>query len=320
VRPPRPCGTDRPIPEEIHDVSGLINVLMRLYRKSPFYPRLGKRLARCLSFLTRLRGNHPVVREIGGITYELNLQEVIDASLYYSGTFEADAEKTIETLVKPGTVSIDIGANFGYHTFRMARSAGAGGRVLAIEPTTWAYDKLQRNAALNDFTTIDYVKVGLSDADLGNTEIAFQSSYRLDGQQADTLETVRLTTLDTVVREQQLDRVDFIKMDVDGFEGRVLRGAVETLRAHRPMIFFELSPAAMKDADDDALELMRLLEGLGYEFQDESQLPIRNVADFCAAIPFGYSVNLLALPALVAATTLPTPRTEMAAPALVDSL
>jgi FkbM family methyltransferase len=282
-------------------MSGLISVLMRLYRKSPFYPRLGKRLALVLSFLTRLGGNRPVVRSIGGINFELNMQEVIDASLFYSGTFEADAEKTIESLVKPGSVSIDIGANFGYHTFRMARSAGANGRVLAIEPTTWAYDKLQRNAALNDFTNIDYVKVGLSDSDLGDTEIAFQSSYRLDGQQADVLETVRLTTLDIVVREQGLTRVDFIKLDVDGFEGRVLRGSVETLRAHHPVIFFELSPAAMRQVDDDAAGLMRLLEGLGYEFQDENQRAITSIPAFLAEIPEGYSVNLLARPALVAA-------------------
>jgi hypothetical protein len=94
-------------------MSGLISVLMRLYRKSPFYPRLGKRLARVLSFLTRLGGNKPVVRSIDGVNFELNMQEVIDASLYFSGTFEADAEKTIESLVEPGTVSIDIGANFG---------------------------------------------------------------------------------------------------------------------------------------------------------------------------------------------------------------
>jgi FkbM family methyltransferase len=184
----------------------------------------------------------------------------------------------------------------------MARCAGAEGRVLAIEPTTWAYDKLQRNAALNDFTNIDYVKLGLSDSDLGDVEIAFQSSYRLDGQQADVLETVRLTTLDIVVREQGLTRVDFIKLDVDGFEGRVLRGAVETLRAHHPVIFFELSPAAMRQIDDDAAGLMALLEGLGYEFQDENQRPIVSIPAFLAEIPEGYSVNLLARRAMVPAT------------------
>jgi FkbM family methyltransferase len=280
-------------------LSALISFLMRSYRKSRFYPQLGKRLARVLSLVTRLRGKSQVVQEIDGVTFELNLQEVIDASLYYSGTFEAEAEEVLEKLVRPGMVAVDIGANFGYHTFRMARSVGAEGRVLAVEPTTWAYDKLQRNAALNPaITNIDYVKVGLSDSDVGETAIAFQSSYRLDDRQENVVETVRLTTLDIVIREQQLPRVDFIKMDVDGFEGRVLRGGEQTLREHHPVIFFELSPSAMRSNDDDAVVLLHWLEEVGYDFRSETQEAISDVTAFCATIAEGYSVNLLAVPSV----------------------
>lgn len=278
-------------------LSALISVLMRAYRKSPLYPRLGKFLARVLAVVTRLRGKRQVTKTIDGVTFELDLQEVIDSSLYFSGTFEAEAEEVLESLVRPGMVAVDIGANFGYHTFRMARSVGDDGQVLAIEPTTWAYDKLQRNALLNpSITNIRYAKVGLSDSDVGQTEIAFQSSYRLDGRQEDVVETVRLTTLDIVVAEQALQRVDFVKLDVDGFEGRVLRGAVETLRRHHPVIFFELTPSAMTSNGDDAMTLLRWLEELGYDFQSETQEAISDVPRFCNGIADGYSINLLAVP------------------------
>ncbi|MCZ4499607.1 MAG: methyltransferase FkbM family [Marmoricola sp.] len=59
------------------------------------------------------------------------------------------------------------------------------------------------------------------------------------------MEEVRLTTLDQLVAETGLPRVDFIKLDVDGFEGRVLRGAEHVLDTWRPAIVFEISPGAM---------------------------------------------------------------------------
>jgi FkbM family methyltransferase len=54
--------------------------------------------------------------------------------------------------------AVDIGANFGYHTFRMARAVGSEGKVIAMEPTGWAFSKLQRNMALNSADNIHPVK------------------------------------------------------------------------------------------------------------------------------------------------------------------
>lgn len=269
---------------------------MRLYRRSPFYPRLGRSLAKVLALATRMRGEKPVIKEIGGIWFELDLREVIDASLYYSGTFEAPAEHAIAASVQPGMVAIDIGANIGYHTFSLARLVGPEGRVIAIEPTTHAYTRLKRNAELNSFQNISYVKVGLSDAQLGPTEIAFQASYRLDGKLQNVRETIEITTLDAVVREQKLDRVDFIKLDVDGFEGKVLRGGTETLRRFTPRMLFEITPAAMKEHGDDALDLLTKLRDLGYTFATEAGKPITDLAALAAKPADAGSENLMALP------------------------
>src|SRR6185436_5957065 len=114
-------------------------------------------------------------------------------------------------------------------------------------------------------------KVGLSDTDAGDTEIAFTSSYRLSGESRSTVETVRLTTLDTLLGELGLSRVDFIKLDVDGFEGKVLHGCARTLEKHQPAIFFEISPSAMSTFGDRADELISWLEDLGYRFEDEDR-------------------------------------------------
>src|SRR6266478_5478412 len=122
----------------------VVGASMRVYRASPLYPRLGRTLGKMLGVVTR-NAVKIVIREIDGATFELDLREVIDASLFYSGTFEVEAERTITAALKPGMTAVDIGANFGYHTFRMAKAVGNDGRVIAIEPTEWAFGKLQRN-------------------------------------------------------------------------------------------------------------------------------------------------------------------------------
>src|ERR1700736_4066358 len=72
----------------------VVGTSMRAYRASPLYPRLGRTLGKVLGIVTR-NASKIVIRQIDGVTFELDLREVIDASLFYSGTFEAEAERTI---------------------------------------------------------------------------------------------------------------------------------------------------------------------------------------------------------------------------------
>lgn len=274
----------------------LIGFLMKAYRRSPLHPGMGPQLAKLMAVVIRQRRSEPFLHEVDGVTFEVDLGEVIDASLYYSDTFEEKAEAVITDMLRPGMVAIDVGANFGYHTFRMSKGVDPGGQVLAIEPTTWAHDKLMRNAGLNAMTNISYAKVGLSDTDVGDTEIAFTSSYRLDGESRSTVETVRLITLDTLLDELGLTRVDFIKLDVDGFEGKVLHGSVRTLETHQPALFFEISPSAMELYGDNAYELISWLQDLGYQFEDEDRHHITDLDAYLRGISDGTSVNLLAVP------------------------
>jgi hypothetical protein len=131
----------------------VIGALMRIHRASPLYPQYGPMLAKLLAAVMREKANG-IIREIDGVRFELNLREMIDASLFYSGTWEVEAERTITGALKPGTIAFDIGANIGYHTFRMAKAVGTVGKVFAIEPTAVAFKKLQRNIALNSMKNI----------------------------------------------------------------------------------------------------------------------------------------------------------------------
>lgn len=279
----------------MHDVGVLrdafVGGLMRAYRKSPLYPTWGHRFARVLA---RMPGSdRQVVKEIDGVTFELDLNEVIDSSLYYSGTFEVATEKAISSRLAEGMTAVDIGANVGYHTFRMARAVGPTGSVLAVEPMSRARTKLLRNAGLNSFTNITVSEVALADADLGIQSIGFENSYRLDGEVGAAAEDVRITTLDTLVAEAGLSRVDFIKLDVDGYEGKVLRGAQHVLDTWRPAIVFEISPGAMAGNGDRAEDLVASLTGRGYVLRYEDGSTIEDLAALLANVG-DYSVNLVA--------------------------
>jgi FkbM family methyltransferase len=273
----------------------IVGTAMRVYRASPLYPRCGHMLAKLLGIVTR-SATKTVIRQIDGVTFELDMREIIDASLFYSGTFEAEAEKTITAALRPGMIALDIGANFGYHTFRMARAVGNDGKVIAIEPTGWAFGKLQRNISLNCFNNIRPLQVALGDFDHGAREFRFQSSYRLDGTDLSADEIMPMYTLDTLMSMNGVDRVDFVKMDVDGFEGKVIRGAQETLARYHPILFFEITPSAMRANGDDPVELVRTLTGLGYIFQTEARKPIREIGQYLAKVARGFCVNLLAVP------------------------
>jgi FkbM family methyltransferase len=268
----------------------VVGAAMRLYRNSPLHhPAVGKALARALSMLPRSKS---VVRDVNGLKFRLDLDEIIDSSLYYSGTFEANAERAIAGALRSGMTAVDVGANVGYHTLRMARAVGAAGKVIAIEPTSWAIARLRENIALNAFTNVDVLQIGLAATDEGWRSIRFRSSYRLDGRVDTAEESVQIRALDGVTAD--LTRLDFIKIDVDGSEGKVLDGARETLRRFRPMVLFEITPSAMVAGGDSPDDLLALLSGLGYRFREDDGSPLSDVRQRVARIKAGDGINLIA--------------------------
>ncbi len=272
-----------------------VGAAMQAYRASPFHPHMGRLLARGLApFVGGQRG--PIIHAVDGVNFELDLREVIDSSLYFSGTFEPHAERAITGMLRPGMIAIDVGANIGYHTFRMARAVGEQGRVIAVEPSTWAMAKLRRNAALNAFSNIEFLHAGLDEVERGPVATRFQASFRLDGTHDTTEEVVALTTLDQLVAERQLPRLDLVKIDVDGFEGKVLRGAAKTIDDLAPVLFFEIAPSHMARQGERGEDLLAALAARGYRFERDTGEPLSDVIAAYRRIPAESGANLLARP------------------------
>lgn len=222
-----------------------------------------------------------VVRTIDGITYQLHLNEFIDSHIYYYGCFEEDTTRAIKSILRPGMTVLDIGANIGAHTLPMAKCVGPEGRVIAFEPMASAQKKLNTNMGLNAFTNIFVEKIALSN-ETYTGPAGFRTSWDMYGPNADGVvpeEIVTFQQLDKYVEIQKLSTVDFIKLDVDGFEYKVLEGGVETLKRFKPVLSMELGNWTLARQGDTLEALTLLLGSLGFKFFREADFALLQSLD-----------------------------------------
>lgn len=259
----------------------------------------------------RLAGRGPELETTRrGIRWHLDLREGIDFAIWLLGSFEPSARRAYSNMIEPGDVVVDIGANVGAHTLQFARLVGSDGRVIAIEPTAFGFEKLNANLALNPDLT---GRVIAEQAALVATPEAalparLYAGWPLAGKgdlhpkhrgRVESTEGARASTLDDLLADAEVSRIDLIKLDVDGHECDVLRGASATLTDHGPPILLEIAPYIFADAGSSVRELVEVLAASGYrlfELGGSRALP-SNPAELAAQVPDGGSFNALACPA-----------------------
>ena len=206
--------------------------------------------------------NRKMVARVEGIRYDLDLGETIDVCLLLN-RYEPDVKNAIVKYCKPGMVVFDIGANVGAHSLQLAKIVGNNGIVWAFEPTEFAYKKLTRNTALNLTLNIKTARVALSDHEKEKQQIEFRSSWPTAGARNDYPCSVNFIKLDTWCYDKGIDRVDFMKLDVDGNECPVISGAKESLSRWHPTILME---AWGPNFANPLTNPLILLEQHGYRF------------------------------------------------------
>lgn len=170
-------------------------------------------------------------------------------------------------------VVFDIGGHAGQYMKLFARLAPQG-KVYSFEPASYARAILSRVAKLRRLTNVELVPLALSDA-VGETEIVTPLKrggygFGLAHLGADTSgrrvyrETVLAQPLDRFAAARGIDRLDFVKMDVEGWEVRVLKGARRTLERFRPPLMAEIVAAHLARAEDKPDDAWALLAPLGY--------------------------------------------------------
>ncbi|MEA2336098.1 MAG: hypothetical protein QOE82_105, partial [Thermoanaerobaculia bacterium] len=237
-----------------------VSLARRLYRSMPF-PRVRELM---FGTYTRLvRGKRTIIT-IEGITYDLDLGELCDLCIYLQ-QYEPEVVAAMNRYTRAGMTVIDIGANIGAHTVRFATLAGRDGKVIAFEPTDFAFAKLTRNLSLNDMPQVIAVKLALSDTTTPPQHVDLRSSWRTDSSRKDGMSTVGFDSLDAWAERNQLGRVDVMKVDVEGAEYPLVIGALQTIRNNMPVMMMEVVGIHL---DDPARNPFLVLQGLGYRFRD----------------------------------------------------
>lgn len=206
---------------------------------------------------------------IDGINFLLDISETNGHSNYYSLD---DGQKALFNRVDEGMNVIDIGANIGAVTLNLAKKVYPSGKIFSFEPSPLNFKRASKNISLNNFSNIKLINQGLGNkkatAFLYNVNPTNRGMLRLlpEDEQNNSFEkeAVEIDTLDSSMKTFSMPKPDFIKIDVEGFEYKVLQGAYDTLSNHKPTLFIELDDNNLREQKSSATELILYLKQFGY--------------------------------------------------------
>jgi FkbM family methyltransferase len=148
----------------------------------------------------------------------------------------------VERLLQPGMTALDIGANLGIYSMGMAKAVGPSGRVYAYEPTSETRARLERSKAINGADNLLVIGSALSDTEREG-RIVFGTSSELNqlGEaEGGAGEAVHLTSLELEAKRLDWGAIDFIKMDAEGEELKIIAGGGSVFKDGAPIVMFEI--------------------------------------------------------------------------------
>jgi FkbM family methyltransferase len=160
------------------------------------------------------------------------------------GLYQRDLAALLRGRLAPDAVVADIGAHIGVVTALLAGLCPKG-HVYAFEPAAENHAHLSANMAANGFDNVTVERAAVFDTD-GEISLEYDAAYPGGSHVGGAGSTVPSVRFDTWARTVGLDRLDLVKLDVEGVELAVLAGAAETLRRFRPLVVVECNPAALR--------------------------------------------------------------------------
>jgi FkbM family methyltransferase len=206
-----------------------------------------------------------------GSRVELDLSDLIQRQVYL-GVYEREETNRVLSYLRPGMTFLDVGANIGYYTLMAASRVGPGGRVIAVEPSPYAVERLEKAVRENGLAQVKVVRGGL-----GSCASELKLFVPAPGNHTPTMlgedgapaHVVSVKTLDSCLADWGVETIDLMKMDVEGFEPRVLEGAASALAAGRiRAILCEFNDYWLRRAGTNGGELYESLLAQGFVDRD----------------------------------------------------
>ncbi|HEX6892881.1 MAG TPA: FkbM family methyltransferase [Chryseolinea sp.] len=218
--------------------------------------------------------NYLVVRD--GTHFRINRSDYLQWRIFYG--VRDNSLLWAKKLVKPNSIVLDIGANVGSFSLRLASHVLSENinavHIHAFEPNPLVVKSLTENLSINPGIA-DIVKIhpiGLG-SEKGKLAFRYSTSNTGAGRITNTGQeesiAIEIDRIDDVVATLNPDNISFIKMIVEGFEPHVFKGAVKTIERYRPPIFFEVTPAWYAENGTSLRDILIQLNGLGYSYFGE---------------------------------------------------
>jgi FkbM family methyltransferase len=229
----------------------------------------------------------------GGAHLLADLSEHVQRWIYFFGVYEESTVRWFRQRLGAGMVVLDIGAHVGQYSLIAASAVGPSGRVHSFEPSPVNFRRLAANLEMNEFRNVQVHQLAVSDT--AGEATLFVPSHNNQGEaslQADQDDAqhvkVECVTIDQWARSADLGspaRIDLVKIDVQGLEGKVLKGAQEAFLRFRPVIVCEFEERFLRGMGSSSVDLKTRLIENGYSIHrigPSGLLPVRTeeVHDF----------------------------------------
>jgi FkbM family methyltransferase len=216
--------------------------------------------------------HEPLAGSLDGLTFYYRPSDtVLGAAVAHYGSYEPDVAHVIERYLPEGGTYIDIGANIGLHAIRGARAVGPTGRVICYEPSPDNVESLTMTMAVNGFdrfATVRPVAAGDKPGQVPLHARRGQSNATVEQGDVRWPSDIQVLVPSIPLDDEllDLDRIDLIKMDVEGCEPLVVMGMIDALKKHRPSMIFEFFPDAIRrTSGHDPLGFLVDIERMGYK-------------------------------------------------------
>jgi len=200
----------------------------------------------------------------------LDMTKAVD-NRFYTKSFEEENFDLLNKILSNGMNVIDVGANIGLYSLLFCKKIGDKGKVFSFEPSPETFFRLKQNVNLNQFKNIKMYNIGLSDR---KTKSKF---YLCEDEAYSSLGTkpmmpiineieIELTTIDEFLKKENIKNVDIIKIDTEGADYLVLKGAEKLLASEKaPILFCEYNRAVEGGFLHKTKDMYDYLVKMGYE-------------------------------------------------------
>lgn len=268
---------------------------------------IAKILYRVTKLILLKRDNHINVKR-KGIWYALDLSEGIDLSIFWFGGFQKHVTQSKYHQIPADATILDVGGNSGTTALQFATIASKG-QVYSFEPTHYALNKFKKNLSLNKELAkrINVINTFVSDDVNTKADLIAYSSWKVDASHSGSEHPVHLgtakstdnvgsITLDEFCKSQQIKKVDFIKIDTDGHEFKVLLGAKKMIETYQPQIIFEVGQYVMEEKNIDFSFYLNYFGDLHYQLYDSKSEKAINEENCKTIIPKLGTTDIIAIP------------------------